>query len=61
MYTDLVPLDIPLAVTEVASMTVMGLPLSGIVLGVLVIFEYLAMLAMFKYLYDRWKVWSNEE
>ena len=61
VYTDLVPLDIPLAVTEVASMTVMGLPLSGIVLGVLVIFEYLAMLAMFKYLYDRWKVWSNEE
>lgn len=61
VYTDLVPLDIPLAVTDVASMTVMGLPLSGIVLGVLVIFEYLAMLAMFKYLYDRRKVLSNEE
>jgi hypothetical protein len=61
VYTDFVPLEIPLAFTELASSSFLGLPVPLFVLGVLSIFEYLTMLAMFKYLYDRKGARSDEE
>lgn len=47
IYTDLFPLEIPIAVMELASFVYMGIPLSVVILAIITIFEYLTLLGMF--------------
>jgi hypothetical protein len=51
IYTDLVPLSLPLTITDWMVTPILGMPLFGFLMGVFVIFEYLAMLGMFLYWY----------
>jgi hypothetical protein len=51
VYTDLVPLSLPLTITDWMVTPILGMPLFGFLMGVFVIFEYLAMLGMFLHWY----------
>ena len=54
VYTDLVPIDVPIFITECASYVFMGIPVSVPILAVIVVFEYLGMLRMFQ-------VWNHNK
>ena len=56
VYTNLIPFDIPLSVTEWASGAVLGIPISALILGVLSIAEYLVMFNMVRFWYTNKEV-----
>lgn len=46
VYTDMVPIELPLTITDWMVTPVLGMPLFGFLMGVFVVFEYLAILGM---------------